>query len=123
MSQSGRHLYQAAHLSRAWAAAGQMRLERLPFRRRQRAQDVRRRLVPELLVHSHNGIYGARTGRDGWPAERRSGQHPRRQMLLRRDDEDHLGALLAPELLMIRVGVGMYEVAGAEPPPAGDDAP
>ena len=122
MSQSGRHLYQTAHLSRAWAAACQMRLERLPFRRRQRAQDVRRRLVAELIVPSHSRIYGARTGRDGCPAED-SGQHAGRQVLLGWDDQDHLGPLLATEHLMVRVGVGMYEVAGAEPPPAGDDAP
>jgi hypothetical protein len=42
-----------------------MRLEHLPFGGCQRSQDVRRRLVAELFVQSHNKFYGARIGRDG----------------------------------------------------------
>ena len=65
MSQRACHRRQAAHLGRAQGTPRDVRLERLPFRRRQRAKDVGRRLVADLIVHSHTRFYGARIRRDG----------------------------------------------------------
>ena len=38
----------------------------------------------------------------------RLAQHARREVFLRRDDENHLTALFCPELAVIRIGIGMH---------------
>ena len=44
-------------------------------------------------------------------------------MLFRRDDQDHLRPLIGPEFTMIRIRVGVHEIARPEPAPARKDAP
>src|SRR4029453_16293934 len=52
----------------------------------------------------------------------RLAQHARRKMFLRRDDENHLTALFCPELAVIRICIGMHEIAGPETPSAREQA-
>ena len=76
MGQGGRHGGETAHLGSAGGTGREVRLERLPLGSGQRTKGVGRRLVSDLLVNSHNRLYGARTGKDGPPRKGAlSGQH------------------------------------------------